>query len=152
MRRFPSYQATLKAANSEQALSFTEVERQHLPTDHTVIGRLMAQNWWLPDTLCDAIRHHHDEGYLSGPDTVPHRASRQLIAVSQLAEHLLQKPLARHTPASGKNWAPPAPTSWTCQRKTCSHCKPKWAPRSNKSSEPGYHTHAGVCGLWTGVQ
>lgn len=98
MRRFPNYQATLKAANSEQALSFTEVERQHLPTDHTVIGRLMAQNWWLPDTLCDAIRHHHDPGYLSGPDTVPHRTSRQLIAVGQLAEHLLQKTTgAAHT-------------------------------------------------------
>jgi len=90
MRRFPQYQDTLKAANRERERPFTEVERQHLTTDHTVIGRLMARNWWLPDTLCDAIRHHHDREHLSGPDTVPSRTSRQLIAVGQLAEHLLQ--------------------------------------------------------------
>lgn len=91
MRRFSCYQATLKAANSELEASFTDVERRHLPTDHTVIGRLMAQNWWLPDVLCEAIRCHHDKSYLEGPDTVLNRASRQLIAVSQLAEYLLQK-------------------------------------------------------------
>ena len=98
MRRFPQYQATLKAANGECELAFTDIERQHLPTDHTVIGRLMAQNWWLPDVLCDAIRHHHDKTYLDGPDTVLNRGSRQLIAVSQLAEYLLQKTTgAAHT-------------------------------------------------------
>lgn len=91
MRRFPKYQDTLKAANAEREAPFTDVERRHLPTDHTVIGRLMAQNWWLTDTLCEAIRHHHDLGYLSGPDLAGCRPSRQLIAVSQLAEHLLQQ-------------------------------------------------------------
>lgn len=90
MRRFPNYQATLHAANNEPEASFTAVERLALPTDHTFIGRLMAQNWWLPDSLCDAIRHHHDSAYLASPDTVLTRASRQLIAVSQLAEHVLQ--------------------------------------------------------------
>lgn len=98
MRRFPNYQATLKAANAEREAAFTDIERQHLPTDHTVIGRLMAQNWWLPDVLCDAIRHHHDKAYLDGPDTVLNRATRQLMAVSQLAEFLLQKTTgAAHT-------------------------------------------------------
>lgn len=91
MRRFPRYQDTLKAANQEREASFTEVERRHLPTDHTIVGRLMTQNWWLPDSLCEAIRHHHDLGYLGGPDLAGSRASRQLIAVSQLAEHLLQQ-------------------------------------------------------------
>jgi len=91
MRRFPKYQDTLKTANTEREASFTEVERRHLPTDHTVIGRLMAQNWWLTDALCEAIRHHHDLSYLNGPDLADSRLSRQLIAVSQLAEHLLQQ-------------------------------------------------------------
>jgi HD-like signal output (HDOD) protein len=91
MRRFPRYQDTLKTANQEREASFTEVERKHLPTDHTIVGRLMTQNWWLPDSLCEAIRYHHNLGYLSGPDLASHRTSRQLIAVSQLAEHLLQQ-------------------------------------------------------------
>lgn len=91
MRRFPAYQNTLKTANSEQTLSFTEIERQHLPTDHTIVGRLMTQNWWLPAALSDAIRYHHDLSYLTGADTEQHSTSRQLIAVSQLAEHLLQQ-------------------------------------------------------------
>ncbi|HRK39583.1 MAG TPA: HDOD domain-containing protein [Burkholderiaceae bacterium] len=91
LQRFPTYLATLKAANGESTLSFTEVERQHLPTDHTVIGRLLVQNWWLPDDLCEAIRHHHDSGYLAGPDTVLNRRTRQMIAVAQLAEYLLQR-------------------------------------------------------------
>ena len=85
------YQNTLKTANSEPTLSFTEIERRHLPTDHTIIGRLMTQNWWLPDALSEAIRYHHDLSYLTGSDTVQNRTSQQLIAVSQLAEHLLQQ-------------------------------------------------------------
>lgn len=90
LRRFPKYRLTLEMANKEPEASFTDIERQQLPTDHTVIGRLLVQNWWLPDTLCDAVGHHHDKAYLTGPDTVLNRKTRQLIAVSQLAEHLLQ--------------------------------------------------------------
>jgi HD-like signal output (HDOD) protein len=107
MRRFPHYLHALKAANAETDLSFTEVERQHLPTDHTVIGRLMVQNWWLPDEVCEAIRHHHDKAYLSGPDTVLNRKSRQMVAVAQLAEHLLQMATGR---AQTAEWAKLGPT------------------------------------------
>ncbi|HPU80913.1 HDOD domain-containing protein [Accumulibacter sp.] len=34
--------------------------QQDFWTDHAMVGCLLAQNWWLPEESCPAIRHHHD--------------------------------------------------------------------------------------------
>jgi HD-like signal output (HDOD) protein len=91
LRRLPTYMQTLARANGDAERSFTAVERAEHPTDHAVVGGLMAVDWWLPDELCQAIRHHHERAALASlqPDLPP--PSRRLIAVSQTAEHLLQQ-------------------------------------------------------------
>jgi len=91
LRRLPGYMQTLARANGDGDRPFTAVERTEHPTDHAVIGALMAVDWWLPDDICQAIRHHHDRAALAPVESELSPACRRLIAVSQTAEHLLQE-------------------------------------------------------------
>lgn len=91
LRRFPGYDKVLMLANEEAGRSFTAVEDTRLPTNHAMVGCLLAQNWWLPEETCLAIRHHHDVAVLKTSLVSPPLASRHLIAVAQLAEHLVQR-------------------------------------------------------------
>jgi HD-like signal output (HDOD) protein len=90
MRRFPDYSKTLALSNHDAEASFTALELQRHPTDHTVVGSMLAQNWWLPDVICQAIRNHHATEYIERQDSNVTIASGQLIALSQTAEYLLQ--------------------------------------------------------------
>ncbi len=91
LRRLPSYLQTLARANDDAERSFTAVERAEHPTDHAVVGALMAVDWWLPDEVSEAIRHHHDPAALTPVESDLPTLSRRLIAVSQTAEYLLQQ-------------------------------------------------------------
>jgi HD-like signal output (HDOD) protein len=91
LNRFPYYHDVLLKANAEKTLSFTQIEEIQCPTNHTVIGSLLAQSWWLPEEISVAIKHHHQFALLKSNDvTILPAATRGLIALSQLAEHLFQ--------------------------------------------------------------
>lgn len=91
--RLPKYQEVLAAANADLVDSFTDVERRFVPVSHAQVGAMLAQTWWLPNKVTEAIRHHHNaaaiEPVASGVD-IPY-VGGTLIAVSQLAEQLLQQ-------------------------------------------------------------
>lgn len=90
MRKFENYPKILLEANNDAERSFTEVEEAHLPTNHALVGCLLAQSWWLPEATCLAIRHQHDYVLMrTGLQSLP-AASRRLVALAQLAEWLLQ--------------------------------------------------------------
>jgi HD-like signal output (HDOD) protein len=91
LRRFPDYVATLGRANHEAERAFTDVEGEVLPTNHSVVGSLLAQNWWLPEEICQAIRNHHDRDAIEHFESGLPAASRYLVAASQTAEHILQQ-------------------------------------------------------------
>ena len=91
MMRFPEYREILARANGEEKLSFTAIEEAQLPTNHAMVGCLLAQSWWLPEELCLAIRHHHDSTVIATPSITPPLTSRYRIAISQFAEHLVQR-------------------------------------------------------------
>jgi HD-like signal output (HDOD) protein len=91
MKKFPGYVDVLKAANAEPEKSFTAIEQTRCPTNHALVGSLMAHSWLLTDELSDAIRHHHDAVTLaSGPQGISPAAAR-MAALAQLAEHLVQR-------------------------------------------------------------
>ncbi|WP_291994952.1 HDOD domain-containing protein [Candidatus Accumulibacter sp. ACC003] len=90
LRRFPDYVKTLDRANHEAERAFTDIEIEALPTNHSVVGALLAQNWWLPEEICLAIRNHHDRSAIEHFESGLPAASRYLVAVSQTAEHILQ--------------------------------------------------------------
>jgi HD-like signal output (HDOD) protein len=88
MRKFPEYRDTLARANLEAVRRFTTVEEDDYPTNHAIVGCMLAQSWSLPEEICQAIRHHHDFLLLqSGAHSIP-PASRRLIAIAQLADHI----------------------------------------------------------------
>lgn len=91
--RFTNYQKVLVAANSNTELSFIEVEEADLPTNHTMVGCILSQSWWLPEEICLAIRNHHDLMALESANVNLPMLSRRLIATGQLAEHILQQQL-----------------------------------------------------------
>lgn len=91
MKKVPGYVEVLKLANADSEQSFTAIEQASCPTNHALVGSLMAHNWLLPDELSEAIRHHHDAVALaSAPQGVSASAAR-MVAIAQLAEHLVQR-------------------------------------------------------------
>lgn len=91
--RFPNYVTVLAEANRDPVRSFTEIEESELPTNHAMVGCILAQSWWLPEEICQAIRNHHDLRVLESASSSLPMLSRQLIATAQLAEHIIQKQL-----------------------------------------------------------
>ena len=73
MKKFPGYIDVLKAANAEPEEPFTVIEQTRCPTNHALVGSLMAHSWLLPDELSDAIRHHHDAVALEAESAVERR-------------------------------------------------------------------------------
>jgi putative nucleotidyltransferase with HDIG domain len=45
---------------TEEGKDYIEVERELVGTDHATVGYSLAKHWGLPETLCVAIRDHHD--------------------------------------------------------------------------------------------
>jgi HD-like signal output (HDOD) protein len=93
LKRFPNYRAALEAANRDGARNFIEVEETELPTNHAMVGCILAQSWWLPEEICLSIRNHHDLAALASASSKLPMLSRKLIAISQLAEHIVQQQL-----------------------------------------------------------
>jgi HD-like signal output (HDOD) protein len=91
MKKFPGYVDVLKAANAEPEKPFTAIEQTRCPTNHALVGSLMAHSWLLTDELGEAIRHHHDALTLASvPQGISLPAAR-MAALAQLAEHLVQR-------------------------------------------------------------
>jgi HD-like signal output (HDOD) protein len=89
MQRFPDYAQTLKRANEHSDTSFTAVEQASHDTDHALIGALMARSWGVSQSVCLAIRLHHDyEVFLDAK--VPAEVAR-LIAMALVAELAIQR-------------------------------------------------------------
>lgn len=87
MQRFPDYMETLKLANAASDKSFLDVEDERHSTNHAVVGHLMAKNWLLPESISDAILHHHNFSIFTEDNSVS-GATQTLVAVTCLAEHL----------------------------------------------------------------
>lgn len=90
MNKFSGYRDTLQAANTCPEKAFTEVEELQHGTSHALVGYLLAQSWRLSADTCLAIRHHHDFHLMQANSSLFSRHTGDLIALAQLAEHLLQ--------------------------------------------------------------
>ncbi len=89
MQRFPNYAQTLTRANTEATASFTSVEQAAHDTDHAMIGALMGRSWGLSQTVCLAIRQHHDYAIFEDAKTLAPVA--RLIAMGLVAELAIQR-------------------------------------------------------------
>ncbi|HZV53850.1 MAG TPA: HDOD domain-containing protein [Rhodocyclaceae bacterium] len=90
LKKFPDYVVILREANGDAERPFTAVEEARCPTSHALVGSVMARSWWLPEEISTAIRHHHDVITLGAGEGLP-AASTRMVALSQLAEYLVQR-------------------------------------------------------------
>lgn len=95
MRRFPDYVSVLGEANADSQRMFTDVEAARYPTNHAVVGSVLAQNWWLPYETTQAIRFHHDALALHAGDGGLSPGSARMTAIAQFAEHLVERVAGR---------------------------------------------------------
>ena len=96
LRKYPDYFDTLRLANAEGAQRFTDIEEAHHPTNHAVVGCLLSQSWWLPESTSEAIRHHHDFVSLRAGGGAFDPVARRLICIAQLADHLVETTTGRN--------------------------------------------------------
>lgn len=91
MMPFPEYRAVLAKANDDVESDFTDIEDGSIGLNHAVVGAELAEDWRLPADICTAIRYHHDRAAIDGSgEQVLAERPRALIAIAQLAEHMLQ--------------------------------------------------------------
>ncbi|MDX9945417.1 MAG: HDOD domain-containing protein [Azonexus sp.] len=88
MKRFPEYQSFLTTCHQEGRM-LAEAEAAQFPCTHPVVGSLLTRNWGLPRAIGQAIRFHHDKEAYSIPESTLPATALSLIAVTQVAEHLL---------------------------------------------------------------
>lgn len=89
---FAEYAQVLQQANSDAGRLFTDIEDAALSINHAVVGAELAEDWLLPEEIHEAIRHHHDAAAIAGTSALQlSPATRQLIALCQVAEYLIQQ-------------------------------------------------------------
>lgn len=87
VRRFPvEYPRVYNGAMVQQQMTLGEYEYQHLGTNHTLLGYVLAKSWQLPAAFCKAILHHHDRTNFYQVD--PLNEVTNQIAVLQLADQV----------------------------------------------------------------
>lgn len=92
MRRFPNYGELLEKCRTEHRI-LGDMEEEYFPCTHPIIGSLLVRNWGLPPLLGQAIRFHHDNEAYDLPDRTLPGGALSLIAVTQVAEHVLGEQL-----------------------------------------------------------
>lgn len=90
MRRFPNYGEVLEKCRRE-GIMLNLAEEQYYPCSHPVVGSLLVRNWGLQAILGQAIRFHHEKDAYDLPDRTLPGGALSLIAVTQVAEHLLSE-------------------------------------------------------------
>jgi putative nucleotidyltransferase with HDIG domain len=81
MKKYPDYEEIFNYSLST-ATSINEIEIERYKYDHAQIGYIMAKSWRLPNTVCEAIRHHHT------PDIylIENEQVRKILAALMLTE------------------------------------------------------------------
>ena len=101
LRRHREYEAFFGAALETPGMTLPELEGERYGDTHTEVGAHLARSWLLPETVCEAIAHHHHYHMWQRLLSEPAPQKFVLPAVAFVAEYLC-------TQASNA----PAPMEW----------------------------------------
>lgn len=87
-KRFENYHSVTDQALQGKRL-LIDVEEEHFPCTHPIVGALLARNWGLPDIIGKAIRFHHEKDVYELSEKILPGVALSLIAVTHVAERLL---------------------------------------------------------------
>lgn len=88
LKRYPDYLETLRLAD-DQGLNRAQAETDKHGCNHAQVSALLARNWGMQPVLIQAIRAHHDPDALTPSRTDLKGLPATLIAVTQVAEDVL---------------------------------------------------------------
>jgi HD-like signal output (HDOD) protein len=91
MLRFSDYPAAIIEKAKQNNISLTEQENISYNCTHPVVGSIIVRTWGLPLEISLAIRAHHDEDPFDERREELTSTVKGLIAVTQLAEFLLNE-------------------------------------------------------------
>lgn len=83
------YAESLREQGFPHTLTLLTLEAGLAGTDHAHAGAALAASWYLPETLCQAVRYHHDGRALAEGLPLVSREARVLVALGFLADHVL---------------------------------------------------------------
>ena len=66
MHRMNDYYRAIVQKVEESKGKFSELEAAEFGFDHAMVGMLLLQRWSFPDSLCQAVLHHHDHAESDG--------------------------------------------------------------------------------------
>lgn len=88
LMQFPIYADIFDASALVRGEPVLEIENERYATNHARVGERLARSWRLPESLCYAIRNHHDVLYSDQVLTQAEPAALALIAIGLVAEQL----------------------------------------------------------------
>ena len=91
MMQFENYQHTLQEQKHEQHIPCTQIEDEIFEINHSIVGYLLCEKWFLPYQIGVAVLYHHD--YFIQPNgTGVHNSANcdigTLIAILKIAEYI----------------------------------------------------------------
>lgn len=90
MLSFDDYGETLNLADADPDVALTDVEIARHAIDHAHVGAHLAREWLMGEDTRNGILHHHLADAETLPPEILSARARRLIAISLLAERVLQ--------------------------------------------------------------
>jgi HD-like signal output (HDOD) protein len=91
IQRFEDYDPAAIVADGHFGPSLTELEQARYGTDHAVIGAVLARDWALPDTMCDAILWHHADFVLDMDERPIADPAVEMVALGVLGDRAIER-------------------------------------------------------------
>ncbi len=91
IHRFPDYDPAAIAGDGHFGPGLTELEQARFGTDHAVIGAVLARDWGLPESMCDAILWHHADFVLDMETRPIADAAVGMIALGVLGDRAIER-------------------------------------------------------------
>lgn len=88
MQHFPDYKETLRECNSTSERPITNIEVKKYGFHHAIIGYKLAKEWFLSESICDALLFHHDCIDIFSDDADTSSPVFSLLALLKVAEHV----------------------------------------------------------------
>jgi HD-like signal output (HDOD) protein len=88
LRKFPIYADIFDGSALTPGEPVLEIENERYTTNHARVGAQLACSWHLPESLCDAILHHHDVLYSAEMLAQTKDGALSLVAIGLAAEQL----------------------------------------------------------------
>src|SRR3990167_1996043 len=88
LQHFPDYKQTLIETNRTNILPATLLEDERFGVNHTQVGHEVALQWFLPETIAEAILYHHQDLAEQDGDDPQNDQVYSLIAILKMAEFI----------------------------------------------------------------